>query len=145
MEPRNIGRALGIGIRVAGRIAGQRVANPAPSAANPPPTQVQSVAAGPSLMSQARPQAPGTRRIVARTGANLSTGIAGLLRPFRRVGGVVWLEATGTFFLLFAALFALRLWQNWSGIGEVSRDFSIGAAVVFLYLGISSFWRARHR
>ena len=145
MEPRNIGRALGIGVRVAGRIAGQRVASPAPSDASPPHPKAQSVAPGPSLVSQARPQAQAAGRIAARTGPNLSKGIGGLLRPFRRVGGVVWLEATGTFFLLFAALFALRLWQNWSGIGAISRDFSIGAAVVFLYLGITSFWRARHR
>ena len=103
MEPRNIGRALGIGIRVAGRIAGQRVANPAPSSAAPPRLKVQSVAAAPSLVSQARPQAQAAGRIAAQTGPNLSKGIGGLLRPFRRVGGVVWLEATGTFFLLFAA------------------------------------------
>ena len=145
MRPQNIGRALGIGVRVAGRIAGQRFASPAPSAASPPHPNTQSVAAGPSLVSQALPQAQTAGRIVARTGPNLSKGIGELLRPFRRVGGVVWLEATGTFFLLFAALFALRLWQNWSGIGAISRDFSIGAGVVFLYLGVSSFWRARRR
>jgi hypothetical protein len=145
MEPRNIGRALGIGIRVAGRIAGQRVASAVPSAASPPHPKAQSVDAGPSLVSQARPQAQAVGRIAAQTGPNLSKGIGGLLRPFRRVGGVVWLEATGTFFLLFAFLFALRLWQNWSGISAVSRDFSIGAAVVFLYLGVSSFWRASRR
>ena len=145
MEPRNIGRALGIGVRVAGRIAGQRVANPGPSSAAPPRPQAQSVAATPGLVSEERPQAQAVGRIAARTGPNLSKGIGGLLRPFRRVGGVVWLEATGTFFLLFAALFALRLWQNWSGIGEISRDFSIGAGVIFLYLGVSSFWRARRR
>jgi len=84
-------------------------------------------------------------RVAAETGRNVSKGIGGFLRPFRRVGGIVWLEATGTFFLLFAALFALRLWQNWSGIGRVSRDFTIGAALVFLYLGVSSFWRARRK
>lgn len=145
MEPRNIGRALGIGVRVAGRIVGQRVVKPAPSAASPPHPQVQSVAACPSPAFQARSQAQATGRIAAQAAPNLGKGISGLLRPFRRVGGVVWLEATGTFFLLFAALFALRLWQNWSGIAAISRDFSIAAGVVFLYLGVSSFWRARHR
>jgi hypothetical protein len=145
MEPRNIGRALGIGVRVAGRIAGQRVASPAPTVASPPHPKTESVATGPSLVSQALPQVQAVGRVAARTGPNLSKGIGGFLRPFRRVGGIVWLEATGTFFLLFAVLFALRLWQNWSGIGAVSRDFSIGAAVAFLYLGISSFWRARRK
>jgi hypothetical protein len=105
---------------------------------------VQSVPAAP-VVTQARPQTQAAGHIAAQTGRNVSKGIGGLLRPFRRVSGIVWLEATGTFFLLFALLFTLRLWQNWSGIGAISRDFSIGAGVVFLYLGVSSFWRARHR
>jgi hypothetical protein len=137
MEPRNIGRALGIGIRVAGRIAGQRVAGSAPPGASSPHAKVQPPATT-RVVAQARTQAQAA-------GRNVSKGIGGFLRPFRRVGGIVWLEATGTFFLLFAALFALRLWQSWFRIGAVSRDFSIGAAVVFLYLGITSFSRARHR
>lgn len=145
MEPRNIGRALGIGVRVAGRIAGRRVAGPASSSANPPPAKAQSLAVAPGFVAPARPQSQAAGRVAAETGRNLSQGIGGLLRPFRRVGGIVWLEATGTFFLLFAALFALRLWQSWSGIGAVSRGFAIGAAVVFLYLGITAFWRARQR
>jgi hypothetical protein len=144
MDSRNIGRALGIGVRVAGRIAGQRIGGPAPSSATSTRAKTQSVGAA-RLVTQARPQAQAAIRTAAQTGGNVSKGIGGLLRPFRRVGGIVWLEVTGSFFLLFAAVFALRLWQNWSGIGEVSRDFSIGAAVVFLYLGVSSFWRARRR
>lgn len=145
MEPRNIGRALGIGIRVAGRIAGQRVASPGPSGASPSHQNTPSAAAVPGPVFQARSQAQAAGRIVAQARPNLGKGIGGLLRPFRRVSGIVWLEATGTFFLLFAALFALRLWQSWHGIGAVSRDFSIGAGVVFLYLGVSSFWRARRK
>ena len=145
MEPRNIGRALGIGVRVAGRIAGRRVLGPASSGESPPPTPAHPVAAAPGFVVPPRPHSQTAGRIAAETGRNVSRGIGGLLRPFRRVGGIVWLEATGTFFLLFAVLFALRLWQNWSGIGAVSRDFSIGAAVVFLYLGVTSFWRTRQR
>jgi hypothetical protein len=70
-------------------------------------------------------------------------GVGGFLSPFRRVGGILWLEITGAFFLLFAAVFALRLWQNWSGYGQVSRGFAVVVAAVFLYLGVSAFWRAR--
>jgi hypothetical protein len=60
---------------------------------------------------------------------------------------MVWLEVTGVFFLLFAALFAFRLWQNWTEMvhNPIPRDFVIAAGVVFLYLGISSFWRTRRR
>jgi hypothetical protein len=95
------------------------------------------------MQAQAAGQA--AKQIATQAGRVVSHGAGGFLRPFRRVGGIVWLEVTGTFFLLFAALFAFRLWQNWAGFGGVSRDFAIVAAVVFLYLGVSSFWRARHR
>jgi hypothetical protein len=144
MRPRNIGRALGIGVRIAGRIAGQRIMDPAQSAASAPHVNAQSVAAA-NRVAQVQAQARAAASIAAQTSRGVSKGIGGFLRPFRRVGGIVWLEVTGTFFLLFAALFALRLWQSWSGIGQISRDLSIGAAVVFLYLGVTSFWRTRHR
>ena len=156
MYPRNIGRALGIGVRVAGRIAGQRIAASAqpvasaPNSANRSATHVdinsvraQSAVAASTVRAQ--PQAPTASHTGAHKSGSLRGGISGFLRPFRRVGGIVWLEVTGSFFLLFAAVFALRLWQNWSGIGATSRDFAIGAGIVFLYLGISSFWRARRR
>jgi len=145
MYPRNIGRALGIGVRVAGRIAGQRVAAAAQPATSAPRVSAQSAipASGAGIRAQSQAQTAG--RIAARTRGGISSGISGFLRPFRRVGGIVWLEVTGSFFLLFAAVFALRLWQNWSAISGISRDFAIGAAVVFLYLGVSSFWRARRR
>jgi hypothetical protein len=148
MYPRNIGRALGIGVRVAGRIAGQRIAASAQSAASAPHVDINSVRAQSAASRsaiRAQSQAQTASRIAAQTGAGIGRGISGFLRPFRRVGGIVWLEVTGSFFLLFAAVFALRLWQNWSGIGGISRDFAIGAAVVFLYLGVTSFWRAHHR
>jgi hypothetical protein len=145
MYPRNIGRALGIGVRVVGRIAGQRIAGPAQSAASAPHLRAQSVAAASRPVSEAYPTSRVALSAAAQTSRNVSKGISGFLRPFRRVGGIVWLEVTGSFFLLFATVFALRLWQNWFGIGKVSRDFAIGAAVVFLYLGVSSFWRARRR
>jgi hypothetical protein len=150
MEPRIIGRALGISVRVAGRIVGQRIAAPARSAVSAPYADINSVraqspfgASGPAIPAQSQGQSAG--RIASQTGLNVSKGIGGFLRPFRRVGGIVWLEVTGSFFLLFAAVFGLRLWQNWSGISLISRNFAIGAALVFLYLGVSSFWRARHR
>jgi hypothetical protein len=94
---------------------------------------------------RAQSQAQSASHIASQTSRGISSGISGLLRPFRRIGGIVWLEVTGSFFLLFAAVFALRLWQNWSGISGISRDLAIGAALVFLYLGVTSFWRARHR
>jgi len=160
MQARRIGRALGIGVRVAGRIAGKRLAaysdasavtvhergaartgsgsNQASGFGRPP-------ARAPAIRGPASGQAAG--RIAGETARGVSRGIGGFLRPFRRAGGIVWLEVTGTFFLLFAAVFALRLWQNWAEMAKntLTRDVAIAAAAVFLYLGVSSFWRARRR
>jgi len=119
MKPLKLGRILGTGLRVAGRIAGQRIAAGA---------QVQ--AAGPAA-------------------SNLARGVGCFLRPFRRVGGIVWLEVTGVFFLLFVPVFAQALWstRNSYAHGPGHQKFLVSAAMtaVFLYLGLSSFWRARRR
>jgi type VI protein secretion system component VasK len=83
------------------------------------------------------------------TGGGVARGVGGFLRPFRRVGGILWLEVTGVFFLLPAIVFAPNLWRmrvSWAH-GPDHRMFLITAGVValFLYLGVSSFWRARRR
>jgi hypothetical protein len=75
--------------------------------------------------------------------------LGGFLRPFRRVGGILWLEITGVFFLLPAVVFAPLVWRthlSWAH-GPDQRTFWVSALVVavFLYLGVSSFWRARRK
>ena len=143
MRPRNIGRAVGIGVRVAGRIAGQRLAAQGQSGTGA--TRTQPVNLGPGSVVENRAAGRTAEQITTQARRSVSKGIGGFLRPFRRVGGILWLEVTGAFFLLFAAVFGLRLWQNWTGFSPVSRDFAVGAAAVFLYLGVSSFWRSRRR
>jgi hypothetical protein len=145
MRPENIGRALGIGLRVAGRIVGQRLAGgaqntPARSAANVFAPQVR---AGAGVRGRADGQAAG------RATAGVARGVSGFLRPFRRIGGILWLEVTGVFFLLPVVVFAPKLWStraSWAH-GPDHRTFLLTAGViaVFLYLGVSSFWRARKR
>jgi len=130
---------MGIGLRVAGRIAEQKLAAQGQSGAGA--TQTQAVS--PGAVSQVRNRPAG--RTAEQIATQASRGIGGFLRPFRRLGGILWLEITGAFFLLFAAAFAFRLLQSWASFSRVSRNFAIGAAVVFLYLGVSSFWRARRR
>jgi hypothetical protein len=65
------------------------------------------------------------------------------------VGGIVWLEVTGVFFFLPVIVFAPALWRESVGYSHTSdhRMFWVTAFIiaVFLYLGISSFWRARRR
>jgi hypothetical protein len=139
MKPQSIGRALGIGLRVAGRIAGQRMASGAqPSANQPTPS-----AANSSAQFRATGQGAGkATRGVAR-------GVGGFLRPFGRVGGILWLEVTGVFFFLPVVVFGPTVWRtrmSWAH-GPDHRTFLIAAAIVllFLYLSVTSFLRARRR
>jgi hypothetical protein len=143
MKPLTIGRALGIGVRVASRIVGQRLAAQGQSAADANQTQAVELDASSAVQNRVSGQAAG--QFATQAGRGVSRGIGGLLRPFGRVGGILWLEVTGAFFLLFAAVFILRLWQNWAGLRWFWRNLEIGAAAVFLYLGVSAFWRARRR
>ena len=75
--------------------------------------------------------------------------MGGFFRPFRRVGGILWLEVTGVFFLLPVIVFAPTVWRtrlSWAH-GPDHRTFLVSALVVavFLYLGVTSFWRARRK
>jgi hypothetical protein len=145
MEPRNIGRTVGIGLRVAGRVAGKRVAESAQRAV----ADANSVASTPGTAAGTRAADQSAGQIRAQASGNVGKGVAGFLRPFRRVGGTVMLEVTGVFFLLFVVVFAPTLWRtrmSWAQ-GPDHRAFVASAiiVVVFLYLSASAFWRARKR
>ena len=145
---------MGIGVRVAGRIAGQRLAASAQSTATPSGVRPAAPVAGSEFQAQAVRQ--GANRATAQagqplnhTGRSVSRGVGGLLHPFRRVGGILWLEVTGVFFLLFALVFTRGVVNGIANYAHTSDHGSLwgstGAIVVFLYLGISSFWRANRR
>lgn len=143
MRPQTIGRVLGTGLRVAGRMAGERLAASAQSAA----AQQAQPQAQPLANAAVRVQA--TRQATVQAGGGMARGIGGFLRPFRRVGGIIWLEVMGVFFLLPVIVFTPNLWRmraSWAH-GPEHRMFLITAMVVavFLYLGVTSFWRARRR
>jgi hypothetical protein len=76
-------------------------------------------------------------------------GMGGFLKPFRRVGGIVLLEVTGAFFFLFVILFANWAWKLRAEYaqGPEHSKFLVYAALtlVFLYLSVSSFWRAKRK
>jgi hypothetical protein len=149
MKPHSIGRTLGIGLRVAGRIAGQRVAAGAQAADSAPAVGESSdrvarrATAGASAQKRAVGQATG------QVTWNVARGVGGFLRPFQRVGGIVWLEVTGVFFFLPVIVFAPSLWRiraSWLH-GPDHRTFLVtaGIVLVFFYLSVSSFWRARRK
>ena len=83
----------------------------------------------------------------SRARGGILRGVGGFLRPFGRVGGILWLEVTGVFFLIFVPVFAWRgMWPARASYlhGPEHLKFLVytGLALVFLYLGVSSFWRA---
>jgi len=140
MRAQTVGRVLGVGLRVAGRMAGQRLAAPPGNSASPS-------GAGAQAGNHARAHQAGAT--TARVGGGVARGVGGFLRPFRRVGGIVFLEVAGGFFLLFVLVFSIAAWRLRSDYaqGPDHAKFLVSAAMalVFLYLSLSSFWRANRR
>ena len=134
MKPQNIGRTLGIGLRIAGRIAGQSIAAGAQAAANQPASQPAARTAG---------------NVAGQATRGLGRGIGGFLKPFSRIGGILWLEVTGAFFFLFVVVFARFAWitrmDYFQGPNHLRFLVYSGVALGFLYLAVSSFWRARRK
>jgi hypothetical protein len=158
MNPNDFGRKLGIGLRVAGRIAQQRVEGQASNPpAQQPSAQATSAPAAESTFCRPAPrqQAPQPdyttqSKEALRKSRNITRaagrGIGGFLRPFGRVGGILWLEVTGFFFGLIALFFAFDLWKvrlsYARGPEHMHFLLAVGATLLFAYLCISAFWRA---
>ena len=153
-----IGRALGVGVRIAGHIVGQFLAPSAQPAAASQMHQTVPVVGTQIRNSNDQNRAAGqaSARATNQAGKSLgqasqsvSRGVGGFLRPFRRVGGVLWLEVTGVFFLLPVVVFAAPLWRAVVAYRHTSDHRTLwvtaGIVAVFLYLGVSSFWRAHRR
>jgi hypothetical protein len=143
MKPQTVGRVLGIGLRVAGRMAGQHLAGSAGSARSTSPTS--GTVAGASSDATQR----NAGRQAGQATANVARGLGGFVRPFRRVGGILVLEVTGVFFLLFVLVFGQMAWRMRSSYaqGPDHQKFLVAAGLflLFLYLSVSSFWRARRK
>ena len=142
MRPQTVGRVLGVGLRVAGRMAGQRLAQPG------------TIPGPPTAVAIRVPQDTGARArqagvTTARVGGGVARGLGGFLRPFRRVGGILFLEVVGGFFMLFVLIFGAMAWRLRSDYahGPAHTHFLVSAAMglVFLYLSASSFWRANRK
>lgn len=103
MEPKKVGRVLGIGVRVASRMVRERVAE-----ASAAPPAAANVPARPA--AAARPATPPIDRLAAARRGSKAFGQA-LLGPFTHAGGVLWLEITGMFFALFALFFVQSIYR----------------------------------
>jgi hypothetical protein len=145
MKPRSIGRTLGIGLRIAGRIAGQRAAAAGQGAAAP-----GRQAADFTAQSRAAGQNAGiAARAASKTSRNVARGVGGFLRPFGRVGAILWLEVMGVFFFLPVVVFAPTLWRiraSWlRGPDHSTFLVTAGIMALFFWLSLNSFWRARKK
>ena len=95
------------------------------------------------------PTAAARGRAAGEATRGASRGVSGFFKPFKSVGGKILLEVIGVFFLLPVVVFAPVLWRtraSWEH-GPDHRTFVAAAVMVavFLYLGVTSFWRARRR
>ena len=159
MEPKKVGRALGIGVRVASNMVRQRVAQagetPSPAAATrvapvtvgvppaPEPTRTTS-----RSQPRVRPPAPKTNRLhTARRGAQAFT--RALLGPFTHAGSILWLEITGLFFGLFTLFFLQSIYRVHSAWKQGPEHAHLllycALAVIFAWFSGSSFLRAMRK
>lgn len=152
MRPSHLGRALGIGVR----LASKKILPAAP----PPPTPAQLAEqqrmariAGQQRVEKAARLGRKARR-VGKEGQRFG---AAVWNPFAHASSILWLEVTGLFFALFAVLFSQHAWAlraAWRGNFTVSaalaRDHQhfllyCALAAIFLYFTASSFLRAAAR
>ncbi len=139
MNAEKLGRTVGIGLRVAGRVFGNSLGGAGQSAAS-----VGNAARHAHAQAQdARVHAAGKISRVA------GRGVGGFVRPFARIGHILWLEVVGAIFLLIALSVATNLWRlrHDYAAGPDHDKFLLvaGLLALFLYLGLSSFWRARKK
>ncbi len=140
MKAQTVGRVLGVGLRVAGRMAGQRLAGAQPTSSRAP---VSGASGG------AREGVRQAATYSARAGGSVARGVGGFLRPFGRVGGKILQEVTGVFFLLFVLVFGSWAWRTRASYAQGPEHVRFlvyaGVMLLFLYLSASSFWRAKRR
>jgi hypothetical protein len=143
MEPKKVGRTLGIGVRVASNMLRERVERAAASAHAPSTAGNGRQAAAPASTSV--PSVPLSSRVATAKRGAKAFGQA-LLGPFTHAGGVLWLEITGLFFALFALFFVqsvYRVHTAWrQGPEHTHLLLYCALAFIFAWFSVSSFTRA---
>ena len=138
MEPKKVGRTLGIGVRVASNMLRERVERAA--TAHPAPAQ-----GGNGRPAAAAPAVPISNRVATVKRGAKAFGQA-FLGPFTHAGSVLWLEITGLFFALFTLFFAqnvYRLHAAWrQGPEHTHLLLYCALTVAFAWFSVSSFLRA---
>jgi hypothetical protein len=141
MEPKKVGRTLGIGVRVASNMLRERVekASAAPSA------PVEAGNGRPAPPPQRRPRIKLDSKVAGAKRGAKAFGQA-FLGPFTHAGGILWLEITGLFFALFALFFVQSVYRVrtnvWQGPEHGHLLLYAALAVGFAWFSVSSFLRA---
>lgn len=165
MQPNRIGRALGIGTRVAGaklREQADRLGAATPpvatkaantaAVADPPRAASPSVAVrgasapAPRVQAAVSPEAKtaeNSRRLARGAGRFGSA----LFKPLAHASSILWNQIAGLFFALFAVFFFEHSWIAWKAHRLADRHIFVYAVigVLFAWFTVSSFWRAWHR
>jgi hypothetical protein len=135
MDRVRFGRALGYGARHAAKTVMQAV-----DAASTPAAKVE---------VRERVVAP---EAVRRVSAGAKVAGKTVWTPVAKFSSVLWLEVTGSFFLLIAVFFGQGLWKARAAVhlamnsGEAEKFYVYAAGfVVFGYFGVSNFVRAWRR
>jgi hypothetical protein len=152
MEPHRFGRKLGIGVRVASRMAKERAAKASTASASQTPTP-QAATAPPPQSRPVPPPPPAPKKNYAEPARRVGEGTRrfgkAFIGPLAHVSGTLWLEITGLFFALFAVFFGQNAWRARAGMlhGPEHVRFLVYAAVtlVFAYFCVSSFIKASRR
>ena len=153
MEPHRFGRKLGIGVRVASRMAKERAAKAAAAASANQTAAPQAATAPPPQSRSSTPPQPRTPKNYVEPARRVGEGTRrfgkAFLGPLKHVSGTLWLEITGLFFALFAVFFGQNAWRARAGMlhGPEHARFLVYAAVtlVFAYFCVSSFIKASRR
>jgi hypothetical protein len=146
MEPNRFGRKLGIGVRVASRMAKERAAK---AASAPQSAATQSTTPRPAAPQPASRPAKNYVEPARRVGEGTRRFGQAFWEPLKHVSATLWLEITGLFFALFAVFFGQNAWNTRASAlhGSQHNLFLLYAIVtlVFLYFCISSFVKAMRR
>jgi hypothetical protein len=145
MEPHRFGRKLGIGVRVASRMAKERAAQASAAASHAATTQTTT----PPRPTSPPPPKKNYAEPARRVGEGTRRFGKAFIGPLAHVSGTLWLEITGLFFALFAVFFGQNAWRARAGMlhGPEHARFLLYAVVtlVFAYFCVSSFIKASRR
>jgi hypothetical protein len=85
-----------------------------------------------------------------RVARGVLSGTGAFLQTFGKAFHLLWLEVTGFVFLCFGVIAGFALIREYPGVraGTVSQGrfgVTLLISLMFLWFGISSFWRARRK